>query len=133
MIGLPEPAAFAPPAWAASWFPVAIDSAETEPDEPVVVALCSRPRNLSMKDGFAESDTAESLARFLRLKNLSVRDGFFRCSSSCLDMVMRVGRETQRVRRWLSLSIAMPIRELLRPGITVILECSLNTKSQSKY
>jgi len=49
-----------------------------------------------MKDGFAESDTpaAESLARFLRLKNLSVKDGFFRCSSSCLDMVMRVGRET---------------------------------------
>ena len=88
------PAALVSPAWAASWFPVPIDSAETEPDEPAVgtLALCSRPRNLSMKDGFAESDrpVAESLARFLRPKNLSVRDGFFRCSSSGRDMVMRV-------------------------------------------
>jgi len=94
MIGLPEPAALVSPTCAASWFPVVIDSAEMEPDEPAVgtLALCSRPRNLSMKDGFAETDrpAAESLARFLRPKNLSVRDGFFRCSSSCLDMVMRV-------------------------------------------
>jgi len=107
MIGLPEPAAIVPPTWAVSWFPVAIDSTETEPNEPAVTLLArfSRPRILSIKEDFAEeldSDepAAESLARFLRLRILSVRDGFFGCSSSFLDMVMRVGREH---RRWLSL------------------------------
>jgi len=107
MIGLPEPAAIVPPTWAVSWFPVAIDSTETEPNEPAVTLLArfSRPRILSIKDDFAEeldSDepAAESLARFLRLRILSVRDSFFGCSSSFLDMVMRVGREH---RRWLSL------------------------------